>query len=162
MRILQAADEVNARRPDEVVSILERHLSPLEGKRITILGLAFKPDTDDVRESPAVPIVQRLLAAGVAVRVHDPLVHSLPEPLVATGVELQPDLETALAGADAAVLVTRWQQYDALPEVLARLEPQPLLVDGRRVVDPGRVARYDGIGFPNGTTARSARPGAAT
>jgi UDP-glucose 6-dehydrogenase len=159
MQILQATDAVNARRPDEVVAILERHFSPLEGKAVTVLGLAFKPDTDDVRESPAVPIVQRLLAAGAAVRVHDPLVRSLPEALAGTPVELEPDLEAALGRTDAVVLVTRWRQYDDLPEVLARLDPQPLLVDGRRVIDPERVERYDGIGYPAGVATRPAPPG---
>lgn len=163
MRVLQAVLDVNDRRPDEVIAILERHFSSLAGARITVLGLAFKPDTDDVRESPTVPIVERLLAAGAVVRVHDPLVRSLPDPLAGTGVELEPDLATALEGADAAVLVTRWRDYDALPEALARLEPQPLLVDGRRVVDPARVARYDGIGLPApATAAEPAGPGRAT
>jgi UDPglucose 6-dehydrogenase len=159
MQILQATDAVNARRPDEVVAILERHFSPLEGKAVTVLGLAFKPDTDDVRESPAVPIVQGLMAAGAAVRVHDPLVRSLPEALAGTPVELEPDLEAALGRTDAVVLVTRWRQYDDLPEVLARLDPQPLLVDGRRVIDPERVERYDGIGYPAGVATRPAPPG---
>jgi UDPglucose 6-dehydrogenase len=146
MRILQATDDVNARRPDEVIAILERHLAPLEGRRITILGLAFKPDTDDVRESPAVPIVQRLLAAGATVRAHDPIVHSLPGALADTGVELESDLETALAGADAAVLVTRWRQYEHLPELVARVGGQILVVDGRRLLPSDSVPHYDGVG----------------
>jgi UDPglucose 6-dehydrogenase len=146
MRILQATDDVNARRPDEVIAILERHLAPLEGKRITILGLAFKPDTDDVRESPAVPIVQRLLAAGATVRAHDPVVRSLPDALAGTGVEVESDLESALAGADAAVLVTLWRQYERLPELVARLGGRILVVDGRRQLPADSVPHYDGVG----------------
>jgi UDPglucose 6-dehydrogenase/GDP-mannose 6-dehydrogenase len=146
MPLLEAVLDVNARRPDEVLAILRRHLPALAGARITILGLAFKPDTDDVRESPAVPIVERLLGAGAVVRAHDPVVRSLPERLAGIGVEIAPELGQALRGADAAVLVTRWRQYEELPDLLAELDPQPLLVDGRRVVDPERVARYDGIG----------------
>ena len=146
MPVLEAVLEVNAGRPDEMITILRRHIPSLVGVRIAVLGLAFKPDTDDVRESPAVPIVERLLAAGAVVRAHDPVVRSLPEELAGTDVQLVPELETALEGADAVVLVTRWHQYEELPNALARLDPQPLLVDGRRVVDPERVARYDGIG----------------
>jgi UDPglucose 6-dehydrogenase len=146
MRILQATDDVNARRPDEVIAILERHLAPLEGRRITILGLAFKPDTDDVRESPAVPIVQRLLAAGATVRAHDPVVHSLPGALAGTGVELECDLEAAIAGSDAAVLVTRWREYERIPELVARLGGQILVVDGRRLLPADSVPHYDGVG----------------
>jgi len=148
MNVLRAVIDVNERRADEILRILGSHFASLEGRIVTVLGLAFKPDTDDVRESPAVPIVERLLAGGAVVRAHDPVVRTLPADLDAGAVELEPDLETALAGADAAVLVTRWRHYDTLPAVLARLEPQPILVDGRRVIDPERVERYDGIGFP--------------
>ena len=162
MNVLRAVLEVNARRADEMLRILRSHFTSLDGCTVTVLGLAFKPDTDDVRESPAVPIVERLLAEGAVVRAHDPVVRTLPAELDAGAVALEPDLETALTGADAAVLVTRWRQYDALPDVLARLEPRPILVDGRRVVDPARVARYDGIGFPAADTGRRARRGPAT
>ena len=146
MEVLRATDDVNARRPDEVVAILERHLAPLEGKRITVLGLAFKPDTDDVRESPAIPIVQRLLAAGATVRAHDPVVRRLPEPIAGTGVELESGLETALTGSDAALLVTRWRQYESLPEVVARLGKPILVIDGRRLLPADSVPDYDGVG----------------
>ena len=145
-----------------MLRILCSHFTSLDGRTVTVLGLAFKPDTDDVRESPAIPIVRRLLAEGAVVRAHDPVVRTLPAELDAGDVELETELEKALAGADAAVLVTRWRQYDALPDVLARLEPQPVLVDGRRVVDPARVERYDGIGFPAADAGRPARPGPAT
>jgi UDPglucose 6-dehydrogenase len=162
MNVLRAVIEVNERRADEMLRILRSHFTSLDGRHVTVLGLAFKPDTDDVRESPAVPIIERLLADGAVVRTHDPVVRSLPDPLAGTGVELETDLETALAGAEAAVLVTRWRQYDALPDLLARLEPQPILVDGRRVVDPERVERYDGIGFPLADATRPTRPDPAT
>ena len=102
------------------------------------------------------PIVERLLAAGSVVRIHDPVVNMLPERWPKRVSSSRRDLEDAVAGADAAVLVTRWRQYEALPELLARLDPQPLLVDGRRIVDPDSVARYEGIGRP-ATTATEPR-----
>jgi UDPglucose 6-dehydrogenase len=148
MNLLRAVLDVNGRRADEMLRILRSHFTTLEGCEVTVLGLAFKPDTDDIRESPAVPIVRRLLAEGAAVRIHDPVVRTLPAELDAANVQLEHDLEDALAGSDAAVLVTSWAQYKALPDVLARLDSQPILVDGRRFVSPDRVERYDGIGFP--------------
>jgi UDPglucose 6-dehydrogenase/GDP-mannose 6-dehydrogenase len=162
MNVLRAVLDVNGRRAEEVLRILGGHLGSLEGRRVTVLGLAFKPDTDDVRESPAVSIVQRLLAEGAHVRAHDPVVRALPAEIDAGAVELESDLETALTDADAAVLVTRWRQYDALPEVLSRLEQPPILVDGRRVVDPEQVERYDGIGFAAAKTHRPNRPDPTT
>jgi UDPglucose 6-dehydrogenase len=162
MDVLRAVLGVNARRADEVLRILRTHLPSLEARTVTVLGLAFKPDTDDVRESPAIPIAERLVAAGAVVRAHDPVVRALPAGLDTGTVELQPDLEAALTGADAAVLVTRWRDYEALPDLLARLDPPPLLVDGRRIIDPRRVERYDGIGFPVESTVRLTSPEAAT
>jgi UDPglucose 6-dehydrogenase len=146
MPLLQAVIEVNGRRPEEVVAVVQRHLPSLAGARVTVLGLAFKPDTDDVRESPALPIIERLLAEGAVVRVHDPVVATLPEQLAEAHVELESNLEAALAEADAIVLVTRWQEYERLPELLSSREEQPLVVDGRRMLRPDVVARYEGIG----------------
>jgi UDPglucose 6-dehydrogenase/GDP-mannose 6-dehydrogenase len=156
MRLLRAVIDINDDRPDEVVRIVKRHLPTLAGTTIAVLGLAFKPDTDDVRESPAIPIVERLHAEGAAVRIHDPVVTDLPERLRLADVSLTSDLGAAVHGADAAVLVTRWREYeDELPATLGALERQPVLVDGRRVIDPESVGRYDGIGRPDVTHSRS-------
>jgi UDPglucose 6-dehydrogenase len=146
MRLLQAVIDVNGRRPEELVAAIQRHLPSLDGARVTVLGLAFKPDTDDVRESPAMPIIERLLAESAVVRVHDPVVTTLPEGLAGTQVELESNLEAALVGADVVVLVTRWQEYERLPELLSSRAEQPLVVDGRRMLRPDVVARYEGIG----------------
>ncbi len=147
MRMLRAVIETNETQPDEVLRLLERELGGLRGRRVTVLGLAFKPDTDDVRESPAVPIVERLLDRGAAVAIHDPIVSRLPEALTRDGVRLSSELEASLREADAVVLVTRWSHYEELPALLSRLDPQPLFLDGRRMLDPRRVSRYVGIGM---------------
>jgi UDPglucose 6-dehydrogenase len=159
MRVLQAVTEVNEARPDEVLRIIRRHVTALAGSQIAVLGLAFKPDTSDVRDSPAIPIVERLLAEGASVRIHDPVVTELPDRLRRTEVSLTGDLPAVLSGADAVVLVTRWGQYEAeLPAALGALEEQPVLIDCRRVIAPERVARYDGVGLGDGR----ARPPAAS
>jgi UDPglucose 6-dehydrogenase/GDP-mannose 6-dehydrogenase len=146
--VLEAVLRTNGTRPDEVLALLRRALPELRGARVTVLGLAFKPDTDDVRESPAVPIVRRLLDEGVAVTVHDPVVRALPEELEPdTGrIVLAASLGDAVADADAVVLVTRWDEYREVPRLLARLERQPLFVDGRRMLDKRDFARYAGVG----------------
>jgi UDPglucose 6-dehydrogenase/GDP-mannose 6-dehydrogenase len=129
------------------VRFVEDGLGRLDGKRVAVLGLAFKPDTDDVRETPAVPVVERLVAQGAEVTVHDPVVDRIPEALAALpGIALVTDLGDAVRAADAVVIVTRWQEYDRLPDVLAVLEQPPLVVDGRRMLAAERVDRYAGIG----------------
>jgi UDPglucose 6-dehydrogenase/GDP-mannose 6-dehydrogenase len=139
--------ETNEARPAEVVRLVEAALGgDLADRRVTILGLAFKPATDDTRESPAVPIVRQLLDRAAVVTLHDPVVRELPSELAAASVLLELQLERAVEGADALVLVTRWDDYRALPALLAGREPQPVVLDGRRLLDPVEVARYVGIG----------------
>lgn len=146
MSLLRAVIDVNERRPDELLRVLARHFSSLDGRRVAVLGLAFKPDTDDVRESPAIPIVERLTDEGAIVRVHDPIVRTLPEALEGRGVELEPDLDRALDDAEVAVLVTRWRQYEELPELAARSGRRMLVLDGRRLLPDSSVPWYDGVG----------------
>jgi UDPglucose 6-dehydrogenase len=161
MLLLHAVLEINEARPEEVIRLVERHLASLAGRTIAVLGLAFKPDTDDTRESPAIPIVERLVAEGASVRIHDPVVKQLPDRLVGAGVELTDNLPAALSGTDAAVLVTRWRQYaEALPAAIAALEQKPILIDGRRLIASESVERYDGIGRSRepARSAAGARP----
>lgn len=146
MDVLRATLQVNGRQPDEILRIVEQEVGDLQGKSVTVLGLAFKPDTDDVRESPAIPIITRLLDQHAAVTVHDPIVNAIPEPLRGSEVTFEPDLLGALSDAAAVVLVTRWEDYRAVPSLLAGLDPAPVFVDGRRMLDAGDVARYAGVG----------------
>jgi UDPglucose 6-dehydrogenase/GDP-mannose 6-dehydrogenase len=109
------------------------------------LGLAFKPDTDDLRESPAFPIIATLRDRGAHVTVYDPVAH--PEGHSALkGVFLARSLRAAVAEAEIVVLVTRWSEFQGLARTLHALERAPLVVDGRRVLDPLDFPRYEGIG----------------
>ena len=145
--LLEAVMRVNEQRPDEMMAVISDALETLDGARVTVLGLAFKPDTDDVRESPAVPIIERLSRATAHVCVHDPVVTKLPDSVVAfDNVRLTADLEAAIEGADAVVLTTRWEHYRRVPELIAKLDPVPVFVDGRRMFDKQEFTRYAGIG----------------
>jgi len=147
MRVLKAVIDTNDAQPDEVVRLLTEHLPDLRGAKVTILGLAFKPGTDDVRESPAIPVVQRLLRRGASVTVHDPVVTRLPASLEHAGVTFCPDLREALLHADAVVLVTRWEHSREVPGLLADLDHQAVVIDGCRMLDKASVLRYAGIGL---------------
>ncbi len=141
--LLTAVAAVNRQRAERLVDMVADDLDGVEGRKVTVLGLAFKPDTDDIRESPAFPVLRLLIEAGAEVTVHDPVVGPAA---VADypGVEHTHDLETAVKGADAVVIVTRWNDYLDLPGMVG--EPAPLVVDGRRMLDPDSVSRYRGIG----------------
>jgi UDPglucose 6-dehydrogenase len=146
MRLLEAVAEVNDLQPARLVEVLRRRLGRLAGRRVTVLGLAFKPDTDDVRSSPALPVLRSLRAAGAEVSAHDPLVGSQALDSFA-GVTYVEDLAAAVKQAEAVVIVTRWDQYHQVPELVRHLDPPPLVVDGRRMLDQDSVADYAGIGL---------------
>ena len=147
--LLHAVWEVNELQKRRVVSKLQKHLGSMRGKTIALLGLAFKPNTDDTREAPSRVIAYRLLAEGAEVRAWDPIAH--PDDL--QGIELCDSVLDAVRNADAAVIVTEWPELAgiATPEVRDAMA-RPLIVDGRNLLDPVAVRAagfaYEGIGRP--------------
>ena len=149
-QLLSAVIEVNELQKRRVVGKLAKHLGSLRGKTVALLGLAFKPNTNDIREAPSLILAPRLLAEGAVVRGWDPV--ALEEARsVLRGVELCPTLLEAVADADAAVIVTEWDELRELatPEVREAMRT-PLIVDGRNLLDPEGVRaagfRYESIG----------------
>jgi UDPglucose 6-dehydrogenase len=146
-QLLTAVIEVNELQKRRLIGKLQEHLGELRGATIALLGLAFKPHTDDVREAPSLVLAGRLLAEGAEVRAWDPV--ATPE-----GVEGVTQVETvaeAVAGADAAVLVTEWPQLaDEDWSALAATMRRRVLVDGRNMLDPAAMRAagftYEGIG----------------
>lgn len=135
LAFLDQVDRINLRRRQRVVDLLESHLGELAGRRIAVLGLAFKPDSDDVRDSPALDIARRLLAAGAEVSATDPQA-------VRTARRLVPEIDYAdsvtesVARADAIVVLTEWRLFRELdPAEVAQLTPARLIVDGRNCLD---------------------------
>jgi UDPglucose 6-dehydrogenase/GDP-mannose 6-dehydrogenase len=147
--LLDAVLGVNERRPRRLLSLIGNSHPTLAGLEVTVLGLAFKPDTDDVRMTPAFPVIRMLVEAGASVATHDPVVprDAIPAEL-RERVRHYDDLPAAIKGADVVVIVTRWDEYLALPALLQSAKKQPLVVDGRRMLQPQSVARYAGIGHP--------------
>lgn len=148
MDLLKAVIGINERRAAELMAIVGRHVPGLKGARVTVLGLAFRPDTDDTRVSPSFPLIRLLLEAGAEVTAHDPVARPDLDGLFGEGrVLLAKDLSEAVRDADVVVLVTRWDQYRALPDLLGEATPPPAFVDGRRMLDKQLFSRYDGIGL---------------
>jgi len=143
---VEAAREVNRRQRERVVDKLLGELKILKGRTIGLLGLAFKPNTDDLREAPAVDIARKLIERGCKVKVHDPVAlnkFQLEYPdlaVVACG-----SAEEAADDVDAVVLVTEWQDYRELDwEMMASRMRVPLVLDGRNALDRAALER---IGF---------------
>jgi nucleotide sugar dehydrogenase len=141
--MLQATVEINKSQRTSVVRKLQRELRILKGRRIALLGLTFKPDTDDLRDAPALDIARRLLAAGATVSAFDPVVKTLPEELGA--VRLTRDAYDAADRADAVVVTTDWQEFRLLdPAGLRRVMRGDLVVDGRNFLPE---AKFVGAGL---------------
>lgn len=155
-RLLRATIEVNRWQRGLVVRKLRRRLHGLRGRRIGLLGLAFKPDTDDLRDAPALDIARWLIEGGASVVAHDPVVKSLPQ---VPEVLLVGDAYEAAERADAVVLVTDWPQYRALEfDVLLDRMRGRLFVDGRGVFDPEKIVAaglvFEGIGRTTNSLVR--------
>jgi UDPglucose 6-dehydrogenase len=148
-QLLSAVIEVNELQKRRVVGKLKHHLGPrLDGKTIALLGLAFKPGTDDMREAPSIVLASRLLAEGAVVRAWDPVADGSKLP---SGVEVVGSVADAVSGADAAVIVTEWPELrDLASAETHEAMTTPLIVDGRNLLDPEQVRRagfaYEGIG----------------
>jgi UDPglucose 6-dehydrogenase/GDP-mannose 6-dehydrogenase len=147
MRLLRAIMTVNQEQPRELLRQLERHFSALAGLRVAVLGLAFKPDTDDVRESPAFPIIRLLLERQAVVTAYDPVAMPPAREVLGDAIGYADSLESCLADVDAVVLVTRWKQFEVVPSLLRAMASPPLLVDGRRQLERRDVPRYAAIGL---------------
>lgn len=161
MALLDQVLAVNETQPLQLVQLLSREFGSLRGKRIAVLGVAFKPGTDDIRESPTLRVLPALLEAGARVRVHDPLaLPALARTIPTQEMDLCADLSRCLAEADAVLVMTAWPEYATLPERLPA-GAAPLVVDGRRCLPPHSVPRYAAIGLRHRTPATSPhRPGA--
>jgi UDPglucose 6-dehydrogenase len=154
-QLLTSVIEVNELQKRRVVAKLTKHLGPLRDKTITLLGLAFKPDTNDMREASSLVLASRLLAEGARVRAWDPVAVEEARRLL-HGVELYDDLLSSLEGADAAVIVTEWSELRDFPFAEAgRVMRSAVLVDGRNLLDPEQARAalfvYESIGRPSVT-----------
>ena len=145
-QILNAVEAVNGRQKEILFHKMQRHFSgALKGRTIALWGLAFKPNTDDMREAPAVTLIELLLKAGASVRAYDPVAAAEATRILAgrPGFTLTKSAYEAAQGADALAIVTEWQEFrspdfDKLKEILKA----PVIFDGRNLYDPATLARF--------------------
>ncbi len=149
--LLRAVIDVNSRQRLLPVRALKTHFGSLEDLRVAILGLTFKPETDDTRESPAIEIADLLEAEGADVIGYNPIPVTLPD-----GPPVAESLAEAVRDADAVILATEWAEIVGAdwPALIATMRPTPFVFDGRNGLDPGVIQRagavYVGVGRPNG------------
>ncbi len=168
-QLLNAVIEVNELQKRRVVSKLKKHIGPLTHKRVALLGLSFKPNTDDMREASSLVLSARLAGEGAEVVGYDPVANERAGELL-SGVELRDTALEALRGADAAVIVTEWPEFAELDWQAVRATMKtPVMIDGRNLLDPAKLKAagfaYEGVGRPtvaNGIVADETIPAAQT
>lgn len=148
MTLLNAVISINREQYRKVFALLRKHYPSLRSRRIAVLGLSFRPDTSDMRESPAIPIIRELLEEGAVVKAYDPVATGEAKRIFGAGnIHFCGSLEEAVRDVDAALLVTRWEEFRSLPDLIRGMDRPPLVVDGRRMLDKQSIPAYEGIGL---------------
>jgi UDPglucose 6-dehydrogenase len=150
-RIVDAVIEANERQRDAMLAKVEKLVGDLDGKRIGVLGLSFKPETDDMRESPAVDVIKMMLERGAKVRAYDPVAIDEAKHWLDSNVEFAEDEYDAIENADALVIITEWNQFRALDmNRVKELLKAPKIADLRNIYEPADMRElgfeYIGVG----------------
>ncbi len=148
MSLLTSVIDVNREQPREMLDRLYKHFENIEGIRIAVMGLAFKPGTDDMRESPAIPIVNELIARKAEIKAYDPVAEEEAKRIFSNGgVTYCSSINDTMAQADAVLVLTRWSEFEHIPEALRRLSINPVVIEGRRMLSRDSVVGYEGLGI---------------
>jgi UDPglucose 6-dehydrogenase len=136
-QLLEAVENVNETQPLRAVELCKEQLGNLKDKKIAILGLAFKPNTDDMREAQVIPIINSLLLEEAKVRAYDPIAIPIAKTIFKNKIQYATSVSDCLKDADCCILVTEWEEFKRLkPEDFTKNMKQPILIDGRRTYNP--------------------------
>lgn len=150
-KLLKSVIEINKRQPYKLIQLLNKHYKSFKNLHIAILGLAFKPNTDDIRESPAIPVVKLLLEEGAYIKAYDPIAKEEAKKILGIdNIEYTESLEETLLDVDVAILITRWDQFKNINSLVSNEKWQPLIIDGRRMLNKNDYKKYEGIGLSHG------------
>jgi len=149
--LLKAVEAINENQPLQAVTMAKKLLGNLKGKRIAILGLSFKPNTDDIREAVSMKLITRLLKEGAQIVAYDPQAMDNVKDVIGEKIECAASPLECIRGADCAILVTEWDEFKKLkPEDFVKNMATPILIDGRRIYDPkefGGKLKFMAIGL---------------
>jgi UDPglucose 6-dehydrogenase len=141
-QLIEAVENVNETQPLRAVQFCKEQLGTLKGKNIAILGLAFKPDTDDMREARVIPIINNLIKEGANVTAYDPVAMPVAKTIFMTKIRYATSATECLRNADCCIIVTEWDEFKKLkPEDFTKNMRQPILIDGRRIYNAGEFSR---------------------
>ena len=151
--LLQEVEKINKKQRDIFVGKVKNKIASFKGKKIAVLGLSFKADTDDMRESPSIDIVNHFVKMGAKVSAFDPVAMEKAKAIFKDSITYCKDMYQAADGADALVIITDWKEFKAMDlEKIKKVMKKPIIVDGRNLFDPVKMAKlgfdYSSIGRP--------------
>lgn len=150
-KILEDVIRVNLEQAKHVIDVMKEEIGDLKGKKIAILGLSFKPNTEDVRGAASIRIINHLIQEGAQVYAYDPAAIDNAKKVLRTNIKYSPTIAKCLSKADGCILVTEWEEFKKLsPEDFTRLMRNPFLFDGRRIYDPKEFSeklRFRAVGL---------------
>ena len=148
--LLKAVEAVNDAQPQQIIELAKKHLGNLKNKHIAILGLAFKPNTDDMREARSIPIISRLLDEGAKITAYDPVAIPKAKTIFGDKIKYASSTIQCIKDADCCILVTEWEEFKKLTqEDFIKNMKKHILIDGRRIYDPKqyRKLKFEAIGL---------------
>lgn len=150
MILLKSVIEINRNQPLKLIELLSIHFKSFNNLKVAVLGLAFKENTDDMRESPAIPIINSLLHDGAFIKAYDPAAKEEAKKIFGFhNIEYPENLKDTLRNVDAVILITGWNEFNKLSAVLSDLDQNPLIIDGRRMLNKDEYEKYVGVGINN-------------
>jgi UDPglucose 6-dehydrogenase len=140
--MLKATEQINNTQPQQAIELAKKHLGNLKDKKIAILGLAFKPDTDDMREARSIRLINQLLNEGAKITAYDPVATSNAKAIFRDKIKFATSAIETLKNADCCIITTEWNEFKKLtPETFIKNMRRPILIDGRRIYDPKQFSQ---------------------
>lgn len=147
-KLLESVIEINDTQPYRLIQLIQNHFKTLDGIVVAVLGLAFKPGTDDLRESPAIAIINSLVSKVAYIKAYDPIAKENAKRILGTDkIEFPDSMADAVQNADVIIIITKWDEFEELINYVKYMEHQPLIIDGRRMLNKGDFKDYLGIGL---------------
>ena len=146
-KILKAVIQTNNNQPSKMIELAKNHFKSLKKIKISILGFSFKPQTNDIRESPALKITEKLIKEGAIIYAYDPVAKKeVLNHFKNQKIHFFDDLKSAILKADVVMIITKWDEFQKVPQLIRENNPSAILIDGRRMINKKFVKNYEGIG----------------
>tara|TARA_B100001057_G_C22806706_1_gene933750 strand:+ start:290 stop:1630 length:1341 start_codon:yes stop_codon:yes gene_type:complete len=148
MKLLEAVMNINDEQPKKMINILKKSYPKLSKINVAVLGLAFKPGTDDIRESPSLKVIDLLLKYNISIRAYDPIaLKEAKKSIKNSKVYYKTSIKSAIRNVDAIMIMTKWSEFKNIDRLINNLCPNALVIDGRRILKPKSIKNYRGIGL---------------